>query len=72
MKILLDTNVIGEIARPDSPYRANLLSRFNNYSNADFFHLNHSFCFVEYILPYFTTFVNRVNTKPRLFFSGAL
>ena len=40
MKILLDANVIGEIARPDSPYRANLLSRFNNFSNADFFYLN--------------------------------
>ena len=37
MKILLDANVIGEIARPDSPYRANLLSRFNNFPNADFF-----------------------------------
>lgn len=27
---------------------------------------------VEYILPHFTTFVNRANTKPRRFFSGAL
>ena len=37
MKILLDAKVIGEIARPDSLYRDNLLSRFNNNSNADFF-----------------------------------
>ena len=42
MKILLDTNVIGEIARPDSPYRANLLSRFNNFS-MQIFYLNARF-----------------------------
>lgn len=35
-----------------------------------FFTLTTPFCFVEYILPHFTTFVNRANTKPRHFLAG--
>lgn len=35
-----------------------------------FFILTTPFCFVEYILPHLTTFVNRANTKPCSFLAG--
>ena len=40
----------------------------NDITALIFFTLTTPFRFVEYILPHFTAFVNRANTKPRLFF----